>query len=450
MLRWRVLWKAEALLLVLVLGCTSIPKVPLVEDTGQGRAVVHVPRTVDLQPMELEEEEFQQAVRRLAREVRLTGTPRQTAEQAFQMDPQSGDYLYLQQDQKLVPAGPGAPWDAPVTKEDLALAERYRLWCQSAYNFYGDCLGGALVGGRYLDMQGRNVWALAMSKSPVLDEMKKALGEMVEFRALVSTALWTLGSMLLIMLLNPMAPGLVAALGVGMLLYVGYDTLRNLVTGWSELTEAAKVATTFEQLREAGERFGKIIGREAARAFAMLLVAAIGSTAPLFAAKVPTLPGSAQVAIQAEAQAGISLPALGAVEEIAVTAEGVSITLPANVVAMAARPGRGKGPCVDTHHIATICNDKDTRRGGPWTPRFREIFAKAGMSMEDPANKMPLAGHYGPHPERYHQIVLRELLEATATCRSVVECRARLKEALKELAKEIATPGTQLNQLVTR
>jgi hypothetical protein len=143
-----------------------------------------------------------------------------------------------------------------------------------------------------------------MSKSPVLDELKKALGEMVEVRALISAALWTLGSMLLIMALNPVAPGLVAVLGVGMLLYVGYDTLRNLVTGWAELTEAAKAATTFEEIREAGERFGKLLGREAARAFALLLVAAIGSTAQLFAAKVPTLPGSAQVAMQAEGQAG--------------------------------------------------------------------------------------------------------------------------------------------------
>ncbi len=180
----------------------------------------------------------------------------------------------------------------------------------------------------------------------------------------MSAALWTLGSMLLILLLNPAAPALVAVLGVGMLLYVGYDALHNLVTGWAELTGAAKAATTFEEIREAGERFGKIIGRESARAFALLLVAAIGSTAQRFAAKVPTLPGSAQVAIQAEGEAGIWLPALGTVEEIAVSAEGVSITLPANAVAMATRPHRGKGPCVETHHIATICNDKSTVRGG--------------------------------------------------------------------------------------
>nr|WP_224241215.1 AHH domain-containing protein [Hyalangium gracile] len=299
-------------------------------------------------------------------------------------------------------------------------------------------------------MHGRYVWALALSKSPVLDEMQKALGEMVEFRALMSAALFTFGYMLLIMALNPVAPALVAVVGLGMILYVGYDTIRNLVTGWLELMDAVKVATTFEQIRDAGERFGKIIGRESARAFAMLLMAAIGRTAQEFAARVPTLPGSAQVAMQAEGQAGIRLPALGAVEEIAVTAEGVSVTMPANAVAMAARDSGGKAPCVETHHIATICNDKSTARGGQWTPRFREIFAKAGMTLDDPANKMPLPGHYGPHPERYHQIIFKELNAATRACRTVTDCREALTGRLRKLARQIATPGTELNQLVTR
>jgi hypothetical protein len=48
------------------------------------------------------------------------------------------------------------------------------------------------------------------------------------------------------------------------------------------------------------------------------------------------------------------------------------------------------------------------------------------------------------------QIVYKELRDATLTCRSVVECRAALTEILRTLAKDIATPGTELNQLVTR
>jgi len=447
----RILWRrTSALFLAFLAGCSTTPRVPHVEETGQGRAVVHIPRTAELQLVVLDKEEFRKAIRQLAREAQLSGTPRQTVERMFQMDPQFGNYLWLERDRKLVPLGPGEPWDGTLTKEDLETAERYRLWCQRVHNFYGDCLGGALVGGRYLDMHGRYIWALALSKSPVIDEMQKTLGEMVEVRALINTVLWTLGSMLLIMALNPVAPALVAVAGVGLILYVGVDTLLNLVTGWRELMEEVKVATTFVQIREAGERFGKILGQEAARAFAMLLMAAIGSTAKLFASKVPKLPGSAQAAMQAEGKVKISLPALGEVEELALTAEGVSVTVAATAMTMGASGSGGTGPCIETHHIATICNDKSTARGGPWTPRFRDIFAKAGMSMEDPANKMPLPGHKGPHPERYHQIVMDELAGATETCRSVVECRETLTGALRKLARQIATPGTELNQLVTR
>ncbi|HLL00154.1 MAG TPA: AHH domain-containing protein [Myxococcaceae bacterium] len=450
MFAWRLLWKAEALFLVLLIGCSGIPQVPRVENNGQGRAVVHIPRAAGLQPVTLEQEEFQQAIRRLAREVRMTGTPRQTVEKMFQMDPQFGNYLWLEKDQKLVPLGPGEPLEGALTKDDLETAERYRLWCQRVHNIHGDCLGGALVAGRYLDMHGRYIWALALSKSPVLDEMKQALGEMVEVRALIQTVLWTLGSMLLIMAINPVAPALVAVVGLGLILYVGFDTLRNLVNGWSQLMDEVKVATTFEQIRDAGERFGKIIGRQAARAFAMLLMAAIGSTAQQFAAKVPTLPGSAQVAARADGTARIPLSALGSVEEIALGAEGVSVTVAATAMTMGASGSGSSAPCIEKHHIATVCNDKDTKRGGPWTPRFRQIFARAGMSMEDPANKMPLPGHYGPHPEQYHRLIHKELLEATLTCRSVVDCRASLTARLRKLAKLIATPGTELNQLVTR
>jgi hypothetical protein len=246
------------------------------------------------------------------------------------------------------------------------------------------------------------------------------------------------------------APGLVAAMGVGLVLYVGYDTLLNLIAGWFQLMEEVKYATTFEEIRAAGERFGKVIGVKAARVFAMLVMAAIGRTAQEFSATLPTLPGSAQAAVQAEVGTGVSLPALAQVQEIAVTAEGISIMLPPNVAAMAAHAGRTEGPCIETHHIATICNDKSSLRGGPWTPRFRRLFAKAGMKLNDEANKLPVPGHKGPHPQQYHEIIFNRLSEALRSCRSVEVCRQRLTRELHALAKEIATPGTELNQLITK
>jgi hypothetical protein len=93
MLLWRMLWKAEALFLAVLVGCSATPGVLRVEDTGQGQAVVHIPRVAGLQPVTLEEEEFQQALKQLAREVRLRGAPRQTVEQMFQMSPRSGNYF---------------------------------------------------------------------------------------------------------------------------------------------------------------------------------------------------------------------------------------------------------------------------------------------------------------------------------------------------------------------
>lgn len=147
MVSWLTLWRAHALLLAVLVGCSGIPSIVRVEDAGQGKAVVFIPRAADLPPVTLAEEEFLQATRQLAREVRLRGTPRQMAEKLFQMDPQSGNYLYLPREKKLVPLGPGEPPDGALTKEGLELAERYRVWCQNVHHFYGDCLGGALVGG---------------------------------------------------------------------------------------------------------------------------------------------------------------------------------------------------------------------------------------------------------------------------------------------------------------
>jgi hypothetical protein len=442
--------RIAALLMALVVGCSGSARTVRMATGAGGEAIVYIPRTADFRPIPVDAEEARQAIRRFARAVPFTGLGRELAEKAFQLDPDSGDYLYLTQDKKVVPVGPGEPWDGTLTQADLETAERYRGWCQQEHHLYGDCLGGALVGGRYLDMRGRYLWAMAMSKSPVLEELKKALGDMVNFRALFSAALWMGGSMLMVLALNPVAPGLVAVMGLGLVLYVGYAPLYSLVSGWFQLMGEVRYATSVEEIRAAGERFGKVIGVEAARVFTMLVMAAIGRTAQEFAATLPTLPGSAQVAVQAETQAGISLPALVEAQEIAVTAEGMTVMLPSHAVAMAARAGRTEGPCVETHHIATICNEKSTLRGGPWTPRFREIFAKAGMKLNDPVNKMPLEGHRGPHPERYHQLVHDELRVATSRCSSVIECREKLTRALAALAREIATPGTELNQLVTR
>ncbi|MFP2932107.1 AHH domain-containing protein [Pyxidicoccus sp. 3LG] len=106
-----------------------------------------------------------------------------------------------------------------------------------------------------------------------------------------------------------------------------------------------------------------------------------------------------------------------------------------------------KGP---DHHIATNKWTKATYDGGPWTPKFQELFDKAGMSLNDPANIVKVRGHQGPHPVQYHQRVLDRLTAATQDCRTMHQCRDALVAELKRLARQISTEGTQWNRWVTR
>ncbi|HYO51331.1 AHH domain-containing protein [Archangium sp.] len=53
----------------------------------------------------------------------------------------------------------------------------------------------------------------------------------------------------------------------------------------------------------------------------------------------------------------------------------------------------------ELYGIATNKNDKSDVSGGPWTPRYKRLFDKAGMSLDALANIVYLIGHIGPHPE---------------------------------------------------
>jgi hypothetical protein len=445
---WRILWKTEALILAVLVGCSATPQVVRMETGAGGAPIVHIPRHEPVEPMQVTPEEVTQALRRLAREVRLSDPPRETVEKLFQLDTLYGDYLYLLRERKLVPLDSGSPLDGALTKEEQQLVSRYKVWCRSAQGFEGDCLGGALVGGKYLDMQGRYMWAMALSKSPVLEEFEKALGEMVSMQAVMQAALATVVTLLVLLAMPEPVTKLIAAWAtVGLILWVGARTLYNLIGGWFQLMEEVKVATTFEKLRGAGERFGRVFSREAAQAFAMMAMALLTHTAKGFAEQVGTLPGSAQVSMQAVGREGLLLSEVGGVESVTVTAEGFSVALAPGAVAIISNGGRGNR--AEKHHIATIANKKSALRGGPWTQRFERLFARAGMRLQDPENIVPIQGHKGPHPLRYHDIVHERLQLALGDCHSIAACRARLLPALDDLARQIATPGTDLNRLVT-
>lgn len=128
---------------------------------------------------------------------------------------------------------------------------------------------------------------------------------------------------------------------------------------------------------------------------------------------------------------------------------GGSGSIEGQTTATAAAGGPGGG-CGELHHICTDKNEKKPdAEGGPWTPQFRKMFDKADMKLSDSENIVRLKGHAGPHPPAYHRYVFR-YLEGRTEGLVGAEYSQALRSGLRELAREIATPGSPLNRMLIK
>ena len=440
-----------ALLLLAVLSACGASRVVHLE-VGQGQPLIHIPRTGESRPVEWEEAEFTKAMAKEVRRQRPSAHPENAARALLDVPPRSGWYGYSQREGVVALEGqpPASQW-APV---DVRLTREYLRLCD-AIGRPGDCRQ-VLMNNPVLTGDGRYALAMSFALEEVIPEMMESFKGMADPEAIKASILWAM-TIYAAMWMAPdpvFSKGLATAVTASFICYVGVDTFWTLIQGWRRLVEVADLATSLSELREAGKKYGKVMGKNAARAFALLLTAAIGQTAASFSAKVPTLPGAARASAVGAAHTGIQLTQVAEVGSVAVTADGVTIVLAPNAVASTAEGLRGavsspvdaEGP---EHHIATDKWDTATHSGGPWTPRFRELFARAGMSLNDPANKVRVRGHKGPHPEEYHQEIFDRLSEAMQGCRNVQQCGEALTGALQRLGRLVSTPGTRLNKLVT-
>ncbi|MFP2902883.1 AHH domain-containing protein, partial [Corallococcus sp. 4LFB] len=146
------------------------------------------------------------------------------------------------------------------------------------------------------------------------------------------------------------------------------------------------------------------------------------------------------------------LVAAAEVSAVAVSASGeVTLALAPNAVAMSAKGPNVPVPVeVRVHHIATNKWWEATRDGGPWSPKFQELFDRAGMSLDDEVNTVRVAGHKGPHPREYHEAILKRLKTALGRCQSIAQCRSALTRELQNLGREILRQGTDLHGWVVR
>nr|WP_323379160.1 AHH domain-containing protein [Pyxidicoccus xibeiensis] len=421
-------------------------------ETGRGPSVVFTPVNGEAGPVEVERDDFKKAVARLTREMRPPANPQQAARHLMGVDARGGAYFFNERTRQLTPLD-GAALASDMPPADVELTRSYLRWCERTGR-KGDCLR-LLIESPTVTGDGHYTLAMALAQGVVREEMLDAFRDMADPHAALSAVLWTMTLYLVLWSVpEPVSKGLAAVMTATAIVYLGVDTFWSLIAGFKRLVEAADRATTFDDLRDAGERYGKVMGQNAARAFALLATVAVGNTAVGFAGKVPTLPGSAQAAVLAGDRAGIRLAAVGDVGAVAVSGEAVTVALAPNAIAMTARAMGGAAAApVDAeghdHHIATNKWWKSTHNDGPWSPEFQKIFDKAGMSLDDPANIVRVKGHKGPHPLEYHERIFERLTNATRGCRTMQQCREALTTELRKLGQEIATPGTKFNRLVT-
>jgi hypothetical protein len=255
-----------------------------------------------------------------------------------------------------------------------------------------------------------------------------------------------------------------AAVTIGLLMTYTAAELYNVGLACLNLYRDAEAARSREELEAAAERFGKVIGRVGLRVLITVAGARVAKglpqvpqgglwarlSPPRFAFAGGGTRGGLTIGPGARAQVSV---ADGTVVLMGVSANTTAAAVSASVASArttgACREASNKGDAQD-HHIATNKNDKSELQGGPWTPRFEELFARAGMSLEDPANRLYLINHQGPHPEAYHREVYRRLEDALGTCQTQADCRNRLVEELDRLGADICKPGSRLNTLATK
>jgi hypothetical protein len=386
------------------------------------------PGAVRTRPVRINKAEFQRALLRLAGEVRLgRRKPREVAHELLSLmkKPEEAPLVeswgewrleqYGGQGFTFLPERQQGPIVLTPAVQEALVAE-YLKWCGG-----GDCLG-LLDDGPYLRTDDKRALALALSFGNVLPEAREALGrELPDERALVSMVVWTVALYCTLWLVpEPTTKAVAATLTVILMSWLGLQTMYGLVDGWARLADAAHHATTFKELRAAGEEFGKVLGEDAARALILGVATLSGHTLGQVVARVKTLPGYSLAGTQWEAQGGAAV--LGRVEatEVALAQEGALAWAVAAVETVATSPQgplavvmlkKRQGGRTEAAPGGRTCETVLSHRGGnrqvilsdgqrwhlPWGKSVADIPAedKVGDMLQEAVTRA--ASEWGPH-----------------------------------------------------
>jgi hypothetical protein len=326
-----------ALLLTYLTACAVTPRAlypetdPAEAELAAARYELHV-LTADSgpsEPVEVDSEDFQRAMRVLAREFRPVAQPAESAHWLMEGSLQANLLAEVERERvvRLMPLEDDSLLDTASAAE---MKRKYLGLCQQKYGG-GDCLG-MLADGPTLTREDLRTLGLALALKDVLKETGVALKGMVSPQALVAMLVWTCCVYLTLWLLpEPVSKVVAASLTLALLAWLPVHTLWSLMDGWGRLVHEVDRATSFEQVEEASAKFSRVMGENTAHVLVLVVTAAVTGGAARLGAQLSKLPGFALAEARAGAQ-GTSLAAAGEVEAVA-AAEEQTFTL------MVRRPG---------------------------------------------------------------------------------------------------------------
>jgi hypothetical protein len=301
--------------LVLLAGCATVPSRGE-RAVGQGERVF-VTLRADFAPVQVSAAEFTTAVTSLVLDMPLRVAPSQV--------PMRPGRRYAWVSEPLT----GGGWQSE-------LARSYGRFCERR-GTPGDCLSLFEDGSQFQDDDKRRI-ALALAVGPALESVDAEVSAMLSpARVAAMVSLSITAYMALLVAPEPVSKGVAAAFALLLWGYLGTE-LWGLLEGWMALSDESARATTFAELREAGERFGQRIGANSVRILVLVGTAAIGETAALLS-KAPKLPGFAQASQMGARQGGVGVLAAAAEAEtviVSVNEGALRVVLPAQVMTMAA------------------------------------------------------------------------------------------------------------------
>jgi hypothetical protein len=206
------------------------------------------------------------------------------------------------------------------------MVKQYVDSCQRRGRDY-DC-AGALLDGSTLDNSGKYKIAFDFAMGARWDGFTDELRQMANptiIRVVLLSAM--VAYMAMIVFPGIVTQAFAAAATVVLTAYLGAQTVWNLVFGWIQMVREADAAKTFDELRAAGERYGRLIGAQTARILVMVMTAVIAEGG--IVARVLDLPKAAQASAALAAETGgmLGLAGVGQVSGVAVAASGVTVVL---------------------------------------------------------------------------------------------------------------------------